>query len=176
MTNEELKGQHEKAAGDRFTEYYNKENKANFVFKKQPPPPKPDLIYYDEKKNKAIGIEVVDAYYDEHDAKGTWNIARGKTRNSDSGLLINPDEKLAEFISDRIKIKCGKTYSFSDSIILLVVTRPTLTEDKQDFQNNVLPHIKLPNYITLSEIYLELNLPPSYRHYLRLYPGSGYTI
>ena len=163
--NEQLKAQTEQAAGDRFIEEYNKENNSQFVFKKKGE--RPALVYSDN--SNIIGVEVTIAYYNENDAKGSWDIARGKTSSNSSGLLVNPDEQLAQHINKDIKAKCTKHYDFPYPIILLVATRPALTQDEQDFQDNVLPHIKLPDDIPYCEIYLYLSLPPQH-HFYRLYP------
>lgn len=174
-TNEHLKAGHEKATVDRFVkEYFNRKRNCNFSFKAQPDPPKPDLVYCDQEKRETIGIEVTDAYYSESDAKGTWDIARGKTRHSSSAFHVNPDEQLAQFINNRIKTKCDKAYDFNHSIILLVVTGPALTENKQDFQGNILPHIKLPDHIPFSDIYLDVSFH-SYHQYYPLYQSKDKT-
>lgn len=104
-----------------------------------------------------MGIEVTDPYYNESNAKGTWDIARDKAKINTSKILLEPDLQLAQKINERISKKCNKRYEFDHPIILLVVTQPTLTEDIHDFQNNVLPHIVLPKHIQFSDIFLDLS-------------------
>jgi len=165
LKDKQIQSSHERATGDRFIQTYNNERGCNLIFKEQPSPPKPDLVYYDEKTNKTIGLEITDAYYDEDDAKGTWDIVRGVKPFSISRILYNPDEQLANAIGCRILEKSRKKYKYCDSIILLVVTRPALTEDEKDFRDNVLPHIRLPNHIPFSAIYLDVAFSRHHRHY-----------
>lgn len=167
MKDRQIQSSHERAAGDRFIETYNKEMCCHFTFKERPCPPKPDLIYYDEQDKKTVGIEITDGYSNKNDAKATWDIARGKERRVEN--LSYSNSELVQGIIDVIAKHCNNSYDFEDPIILLVVTRPAMTKNKKDFEGNVLSYIKLPNRIQFSDIYLDLSFL-SYHHYYHLYP------
>lgn len=82
--------------------------------------------------------------------------------------LSYSNAQLVQCIIDVIAKHCDNSYDFKDPIILLVITRPALIENKQDFEINILPNINLPNHIKFSDIYLDLSFLSDH-HYYHLY-------
>jgi len=186
-----LKSAHERAAGDRFIQAYNRRRGTRFTFREQRKPPAPDLVYA-TTRGRLLGVEVATAYYDEGDAKTRWGPARGRDGGVWAG--VDPTENLAAFVSRLLAEKCAKSYEFSGPCILVVDARPPLT-DERDIKRTVLPAISVPTAAPYSEIYLGVDLPISLRRpsahegqyrIWRLYPsgrrggapvpGSGFLV
>ena len=90
----------------------------------------PDRLYLIDEKT--IGIEVVTAYYSEHEAKATAEaaaekpIAPGEIR---LGKWIgSPDDSICESIQENLNAKCAKKYSGTDETWLCLNVDAALTE------------------------------------------------
>lgn len=169
----ELGGQHEKAVAECFIGKYNEARKTSFVLKQRGKPPAPDFEYKDSTTDKVISLEVTEIYYDEHHAKGIWQVVRGNIKKFQSNIIVNPTERLREFIEHAIAEKCKKNHDFSYPIILVLdSTRPPL-HDERDFGKieEMVKQVKLPEQIPFHEIYLGIKL----RQYKiwRLYPWKS---
>lgn len=120
----------------------------------------PDFECRDQASRETFGLEVVTAYYNEQIAKGEWDLARGKQESYSSGLLVNPDIQLAEFVNKELSNKCQKQCDVSHPVVLVVDARPPLTSE-EDILLSVLPAIQIPAQIPFQEIYLGVALPIS---------------
>ncbi len=157
-SDEQLKYQHEQAAAQRFLDWYRQNWERNLViFQKREAP---DFECMDQASGETFGLEVVTAYYDEQIAKGEWDLARGKQESYNSGLLVNPDIQLAEFVNKELSDKCQKQYNVSYPVVLVVDASSPLTSE-EDILLSVLPAIQLPAQIPFQEIYLGVALPIS---------------
>lgn len=166
----ELRSRHEKAVAERFIGKYNEAKKTNFALKQRGKPPAPDFEYEDSAAGKVIGMEVTGVYYDEHHAKGTWQVVRGKIKKSESNIVCNPTERLREFIENSIAKKCQK---FSYPIVLVLdATRPPL-HDERDIEKieEMVRQVQLPEQIPFHEIYFGIKLG-QYRIW-KLYPRKS---
>lgn len=154
--NEDLKRQHEQAAAQRFLDWLKQNRGRSLVISSKTEAP--DFECTDGASGATVGLEVSTAYYDEHHAKGAWDLARGRTRQYASDVLQNPDEGLADSINNRLSDKCKKQYTVSFPVVLVVDSRPPLT-DEQDVQDTILPAIRLPAQVPFQEIYLGVDIP-----------------
>lgn len=168
----ELGSQHEKAIAERFIERYNEANKTDFIFKQRGKPPAPDFEYEDLTTGKVIGLEVTGVYYDEHQAKGTWQVARGEVKSFQSNVICGPTERLRESIEHATAEKCQKAYDFSYPIILVLDVTRSL-HDEQDIEKieAMARQVKLPEQISFHEIYFGIELG-QYRIW-KLYPQKA---
>ena len=146
---EHLKRQHERVAAKRFLDWLRQNSRRRLVISREREGP--DFECRDQSGDKTLCLEIATSYYNEHEAKGAWDVARGKTQSYTSDVLRNPDEGLAEFINKQVDAKCGKQYD---------VDYPVLTTEK-DILDTVLPAIRLPTQIPFQEIYLGVDLPIS---------------
>jgi hypothetical protein len=117
----------------------------------------PDRIY--KIDDKTIGIEVVTAYYSEHEAKATAEaaaekpIAPGEIR---LGKVIgSPDDSICESMQENLDAKCSKKYCGADETWLCINVDASLTEleclkecvDNLDVSENQFARI----YVTVSK-------------------------
>jgi len=151
---DDLKKRHERAAGDRFIEAYNRRYRTRFILREQRE--SPDLVY-ETRRGKLLGLEVATAYYDEEEAKMRWSLARGQDGGPWGG---RPDESLTQFINRVLADKCAKSYSFPGSCVLVIDACPRLT-DEREIRGTVLPAISVPPVVPYGEIYLGVDLPIS---------------
>src|SRR5258708_40378168 len=90
----------------------------------------PDRLYSIDKKT--IGIEVVTAYYAEHEAKATAEaaaekpIAPGEIRVGE--VTGSPDDSSCESIQEALDAKCAKKNSVTDAAWLFLNVDLALTE------------------------------------------------
>jgi len=172
---DELKAKHEQAVAERFIQKYNAERKTNFAFKKRGRPPAPDFEYADLTTGKVIGIEVTEVYYDEHQAKGNWQVARGEVKKFQSNIIVNPTEHLRKFVEDGIAKKCQKNYDFSYPIILVLDSTIPPLHDESDIEEieEMIRQVKLPERISFHEIYLGIELKLGQYKVWKLYPRKS---
>lgn len=156
----ELGSQHEKAIAECFIRKYNEARKTSFVFKQRGKPPAPDFEYNDLTTDKVFSLEVTEVYYDEHHAKGTWQVVRGNIKEFQSNIIVNPTERLREFIEHAVAKKCQKTYDFRYPIILVLNSTSLPLHDERDIGEieEMLKQVKLPEQIPFHEIYLGIKL------------------
>lgn len=168
----ELGSQHEKAIAERFIERYNEARKTNFVLKQRGKPPAPDFEYKDSTTDEVIGLEVTGVYDDEHHARGTWQVARGKVKTFTSNIIYNPTEHKRKSIEDSIAKKCQKSYDFSYPIVLVLDVRGLL-HDERDIEEieGMARQVQLPEKIPFHEIYFGIKLG-QYRIW-KLYPRKS---
>jgi len=173
VEHDELRSRHEKAIAQRFIRKYNEAKKNNFVFKQRGKPPAPDFEYKDSTTDKVISLEVTGIYYDEHQAEGTWQVARGNIKRFQSNIVAYPTELLRKFIEDSIAKKCQKIYDFSHPITLVLdATRPPV-HDERDIEDieEMVKQMQLPDQIPFHEIYFGIKLS-QYRIW-KLYPRKS---
>lgn len=156
-----IQQQFERAVGDKLIEWINSTQATAFSFSRRGDDA-PDLIYSDG--TKALGIEVVGAYYDKEDATLQWKGARQLADAPAAWSGINFDEALLKNIERRISEKCKKAYG--PNCALLVAVRPGLTPmpDMQD----LLAGLQLPEAVSFEAIYIAGEFPAT------TYAKSGY--
>lgn len=172
---EGLKAKHEQAVAERFIERYNEARKTNFVLKQRRNPPAPDFEYKDSTTDKVIGVEVTGGYYDEHHAEGTWKVARGEVKSFQSNIIVNPTERLREFIEDGIAKKCQKTYDFSYPIILVLDSTRLPLHDERDIGEieEMVRQVQLPEKLPFQKIYFGIELELGQYRIWELYPRKS---
>ncbi len=118
----------------------------------------PDRLYSIDKKT--IGIEVVTAYYAEHEAKATAKAAAEKPIASDEirvgEVSGSPDDSICESIQEALDVKCAKEYSGTDETWLCINADAALTElesikdciDNLDVPENQFERI----YVTVNKV------------------------
>lgn len=154
-----LKKGHEKAVGQSFIDKYN--SRIGSSYRLVTSDERPDLIFEDPIRRR-LGVEVTTIYYDNNDAKITWDIVRGNSSRGTYGL-VNPDEALLTFTNEGIEKKCK---DFATGIkhnmpcFLVCHGSPPLT-DAADINRKVLPGIRIPQSVLFAEIWLALVLPDS---------------
>ena len=117
----------------------------------------PDRLYRIDKKT--IGIEVVTAYYSEHEAKATAEADAEKPIAPDEirvrKVIGSPDDSICESIQENLDAKCAKKYSGTDETWLCINADAALTElecikecvDNLDMPENQFVRI----YVTVSD-------------------------
>src|SRR2546425_8666146 len=91
-----LQEKHERAVGDAFIDWYNKQIGASFVYSARGAEA-PDLIY--REGTKELLLEITVAYYDAGHATMLWQNARGSSDAPDSWSTKGPDQKLIDSVS-----------------------------------------------------------------------------
>ncbi len=148
-TNENLKQLHERAVVERFVQWHNNCHSTQLAVAGRRVQPDFEVIDQNQEVN---GIEVTTAYYDDQDAKGLWNLVRGKSTRFQSSLMVNPDQKLAGSISELLAKKCSK-YGIASRVVLLIDIRAPVT-DCSDIERSVIPYIGYPDSVPFRAIYL----------------------
>lgn len=158
---ETLKKRHERAVGNKFIELYNKREKTNYIFKEQGEAP--DLLYEDRSSGQKLGVEIVTAYGDENDAKGAWEIARGKRKDYDSGLIIEPELRSLFSVEECIRKKFVKRPSVNSSCYLVIDVRDPLADE--DTGEWLREHLVLPEKFPYARTFILVPLTSEYRIY-----------
>jgi len=149
---ESLKQEVERAIGDNFVNWYNKEQGSSFVFERLGDDP-PDLVYQAGKQ--VLPIEVTTAYYGSEDAKMRWKTARRDPSASDRWSGLNPEQSLVANVTDQISKKCvGK---HDPGTVLVVGLYPALTT-RNDFEK-LKSEISIPQTVPFAQIYAGGNFP-----------------
>ncbi len=143
---------HERAVGDAFIEWYNKQNCTRFTYHGRAPEP-PDLIYRFGSKEKHL--EITSEYYDEDFATMLWQDARGVPYAADTWSSGEPDQKLIDRINRRLAMKCNKRYPMN--CVLVVGVYPHLTASEE--LHAMIAQIKVPVDHPFAEIYLAGDFP-----------------
>ena len=118
----QLQDQHEKAVGDAFFEWLNKERGTKYVFLKRGGEA-PDLVY--GWNGAELGVEITGAYYDGAHGAFLWKFARGALDAPDSWVGVNPDRSLTEAVVECVRAKSSKQYG--SNAMLLVNIPPGTT-------------------------------------------------
>jgi hypothetical protein len=142
-----LQEQHERAVGDAFIEWYNKQMGTSFAYSAHGAEA-PDLIYRDGTKELLLEITV--AYYDAGHATMLWQNARGLSDAPDSWSSKGPDQKLIDSVTLALAKKSAKAYP--TGCVLLVVVYPDLTDAEEFF--SLMPDIRVPDGHPFAEIYV----------------------
>lgn len=144
---DDVQKQHERAVGDKFIEWFNRQNGSSFSFSCRGDRA-PDLVYRDQRR--MLNIEIVDCYYDNNDAKLKWMNARHISNAPKGWTGVDFDEALLTDINRAVIEKCGKSYG-SDCVLLINIS-PALTTAEE--VEEMLPQIEIPKRATFNSIYL----------------------
>ena len=149
-----IQEQHEKAVGNAFIEWYNRQNSTEFRYHARGVDP-PDLVYRSGRHEMLL--EITAAYYDADNATMLWKNARGRPGAADIWISKNPDQKLIDSINAVLAKKCAKQYPAN--CILVLNLYPDLTDAEE--LNSLLPQIKVPVNHPFVGIYLAGIFPMS---------------
>jgi hypothetical protein len=91
----------------------------------------PDVLF--KQQGKILGIEVATAYYDSHQAKMEWQLARGIIKPPPDKLIYtwsgsDFDEKIFQRIQQEITDKCSRKYIGADLFWLCIEHRGFLSD------------------------------------------------
>lgn len=118
--------QHERAIGDAFIEWYNKQNGTAYGYHDRGADP-PDLVY--RSGSQEMLLEVTVAYYDADHATMLWQSARGAPDAADSWSSRSPDRKLIDSINLVLAKKSKRAYP--PGCVLVLVLYPDLTSAEE---------------------------------------------
>ena len=144
---DQTQDQHERATGDEFVVWLNKETQSSFVFSSRGTPV-PDLIYTDG--TRVLGLEISSAYYDGAHAKFQWENARGKSDAPSQWSGMNFETRLIQNISQVIKQKSQMTYG--PDCCLVIFVRPNLTYYHEFI--DLLQSLVLPSIVPFTGVYI----------------------
>jgi hypothetical protein len=100
-----IKELHEEAGCVRFLKAYNAAHGTSIQFRKLQVPRRPDCLC-----SGGLEIEMVGVYYNRDAARQRFELARGKTTDVNSSLMVEPDEMIFSQIDAAIGSKSGKSY------------------------------------------------------------------
>jgi hypothetical protein len=125
---------HERHVGDILIEWYNQRHGTSFRFAGRLGDA-PDLTY---RENRKLGVEVVSAYYDDHeDAKFQWLNARGRSDAPDKWEGKNFEQYLADDITAKVADKCGKSYGLNCLLAVYVYASMSFADDMETIVKSV---------------------------------------
>jgi hypothetical protein len=121
-----LQEKHERAVGDAFIDWYNKQMGTSFAYSAHGAEA-PDLIYRDGTKELLLEITV--AHYAAGHATMLWQNARDLSDAPDSWSSKGPDQKLIDSVTLALAKKSAKAYP--SGCVLPVVVYPDLTDAEE---------------------------------------------
>jgi hypothetical protein len=142
-----IQERHQRAVGDAFIEWYNKQNGTGFTYHGRGAEP-PDLIYC--FGSQEMPLEITAAYYDAEYATMLWQNARAVPGSADLWVSKDPDQKLFDRINFRLAKKCDKRYP--TRYVLVVGLYPNLTTSEE--LEAMIAQVKVPADHPFAEIYL----------------------
>lgn len=145
---------HERAVGDAFVDWYNRQNATRFAFHSRGADP-PDLVYRWDGED--LLLEITAAYYDRANATMLWQQARRVPGALDIWSSKEPDSKLVDSINLALEKKSNRRYS--DKCVLLVSIYADLTDAEE--VETLLSQVKVPVAHPFSAAYLAGIFPTS---------------
>lgn len=151
---ERTQEQHERAVGDAFIEWYNKQRGTALRYHGRGAEP-PDLVY--RSGSHEMLLEITAAYYDAANATMLWQNARRVPGATDMWMSKNPDRKLIDSINTGLTKKCNKPYPAT--CVLVVNIYPDMTSAEE--LDALIHQIQIPVGHSFAGIYLTGIFPTS---------------
>jgi hypothetical protein len=139
--------QHERAVGEAFINWYNRQNCTEFRYHDRGADP-PDLVY--QSGSQELLLEITAAYYDADNATMLWQNARGVPGAKSIWISKNPDQKPIDNINAVLSKKCAKQYPAN--CVLALHLNPDITAEEE--LEALIAQIKVPVEHTFVGIYL----------------------
>jgi len=133
----------------------------------------PDLIY--QLAGKKVGIEITTAYYDEHQARVEWQLARGELRPDRNGFAYikkprewtgEPYKLIAASVQRKLDVKCSKSYSGVDAAWLCIEQHAQLADVSETLE--MILHLRISAGHPFERIYLAM--------YAHVGDGGGFRV
>jgi len=125
----------------------------------------PDALARDADGN-VVGIEVTCGYYDDRDAKDTWEMPRARAdarRSSRETVvrpkvlgLVNPDAALISSAQDSVNRHCLRTYEINPTYLVVDLSHASLTTTTD--APAVLGALRLPRRHSFQGVYVALRV------------------
>lgn len=176
MDTDTTQEQHERAVGDAFIEWYNRQQGTELRYHGRGADP-PDLVY--RSGDDELLLEITGAYYDTDYATMLWQNARRVPGASNMWIGKSPDQKLVYSVNAALSKKCNKRYP-ANCVLLVNLEQATTSAEEVEA---LIAQIKVPAHHAFAEIYLGGIFPISSRgggyHFWRLalprtFPGKRF--
>jgi len=153
---DEIQERHERAVGQDFINWYNREHRTAFVFLGRAGEA-PDLVFRDG--DHELKAEVATAYYNFLDAKIRWMHARNAPDAPTIWMGTDLEASLVKSINGELADKCAKAYGVG--CVLLISVMPNLTTAAM--MRDVWGKLALPERNPFEGIYVVGQFAPSSR-------------